>query len=178
MVRVGYERYGQQSDDEYFQEKMRALPNKDDMFAIEELAWPNEGGNSKKDRVQRLQPDFETGKFFLPPIIKHPDFGDSYWKYDPTDEKVTYAPVKGPTRLMRAMEVQGMGYRVPKAITRRDEDGNIYDVTKALMEEMQLFPFASHDDLVDVTSRVYDMEPMPALPPDKLSTEQTYYYDS
>jgi hypothetical protein len=185
MINVGYERYGQQSDDEYFQEKMRLMLDQDQVFNIQELAWPNEGSNSKKDRVQRLQPDFEKGKFFLPPIIKHPEFSDCYWKFEADDPKsdanvgkIVYSPVKGQTSLMRAVEAQGQGYRVPKAITRRDENGNIYDVTKSLMDEMQLFPFASHDDMVDVTSRIYDMSPQPALALEKVRPQELSYYDS
>lgn len=178
MLRVGYERFGQQSDDEYFQERMRALKDAEDQFAIDELAWPNEGANSKKDRVQRLQPDFEGGKFFLPPIIRHPEFGDSYWKYNPVSFTIDYRPVQGPTNLMRAMEHQGTKYRIPKAIVRRDEEGNIYDVTKALMDEMLIFPFALHDDMVDVTSRIYDMQPMAAATIDRMAPELTIYPDA
>lgn len=172
MLRVGYERYGQQSDDEYFQEKMRAIKEDSEQFAIEELAWPNEGSNSKQDRVQRLQPDFEGGKFFLPPIIRHDDLGDCYWKYNEEEMKIDYTPVRGPTNLMRAMTAQHQGHRVPSAIIRRDEDGNIYDLTRSLMEEMLLFPFATKDDLVDATSRIYDMQPTPALAIDKIKPQQ------
>jgi len=178
MLNVGYERFGQQSDDEYFQEKMRAMTDPADVFNIAELSWPNEGGNSKKDRVQRLQPDFEGGKFHLPPIIRHPEFGDSYWSYNKESFTVDYRPVQGPTSLMRAMEHQGQKYRIPKAIVRRDEDGNIYDVTKALMDEMQLFPFALHDDMVDVTSRIYDMQPIAASVIDRISPDVTIYPDA
>jgi hypothetical protein len=178
MLSVGYERFGQQSDDEYFQEKMRAMKDPMDVFAITELAWPNEGSNSKKDRVQRLQPDFEGEKFFLPPIIRHPDLGDSYWKYNPTNFTVDFTPVRGPTNLMRAMEHQGQKYRIPKAIVRRDEEGNIYDVTKALMDEMLIFPFALHDDMVDVTSRIYDMTPMAATTIDRIAPELTFHKDA
>lgn len=178
MVRVGYERFGQQSDDEYFMEKMRALKDEDDVFAIEELSWPNEGQMSKQDRVQRLQPDFEQGKFHLAPIINHPDLGDCYWKYNAEDQKIDYSPVRGQTNLMRAMDAQGQNYRVPKAIIRKDEDGNIYDLTKALIEEMLLFPFASHDDLVDATSRIYDMQPAPATAFDRIKPADNYFHDA
>jgi hypothetical protein len=173
ILRVGYERFGQQSDDEYFQERMRALKNEDDVFAIEELAWPNEGKMSKEDRVQRLQPDFELSKFHLPPIIQHPDLGDSYWKFNSDAKTIDYTPVRGPTNLMRAMEAQGQGYRVPK-----HEDGNIYDLTRALIEEMLLFPFATHDDLVDAASRIYDMSPSPATAFDRVKPETHYYLDA
>lgn len=177
MVRVGYERYGQQSDDEYFQEQMQKLPA-DDQFAIDELAWPHEGANSKKDRVQRLQPDFEVGKFFLPPIIRHPEFGESYWRFNATDQKLDYLPAQGLTKLMRAMEANGQTFRIPKAIVRRDEEGNIYDVTHALMQEMQVFPFGAHDDLVDATARIYDMEPIAPTVLDRLDPNMTTYPDA
>jgi hypothetical protein len=178
IVRVGYERYGQQSDDEYFQERMRDLKDDGDMFAIDELAWPNEGSNSKKDRVQRLQPDFELGKFFLPITVKHPEFGDSYWKFNETDIKLDYLPTQGLTKLMRAKEAEGQPHRIPKPIVRRDEDGNVYDVTYALMQEMLIFPFGSHDDLIDATSRIYDMQPTPPVYQDRLAPEMHIYPDA
>jgi hypothetical protein len=188
-VRVGYERFGQQTDDEYFQEKMRSLPDGEEPFTIEELAWPNEGKNSKADRVQRLQPDFEGEKFFLPPVIHHPEHGLCYWKYDGFDPKrpqeeqnpsllIKYWPYTNPTRLQRLMEAQGQKYRIPQAIRRRDEDGNIYDVTYALIEEMRLFPFATHDDLVDATSRIYDMSPAPATLMDRIIANPHDYADA
>ncbi|MEN6302271.1 MAG: hypothetical protein ABFD96_06060 [Armatimonadia bacterium] len=175
-IRVGYERYGQQSDDEYFQERMRNLKDEADQFAIEELAWPHEGSNSKKDRVQRLQPDFELARFHLPPLIRHPEFGECYWKYNDQDQKFDYLPAQGLTRAMRAMEAQGQKYRVPRAIVRRDEEGNIYDVTYSLMQEMLTFPFGSHDDLVDATSRIYDMQPIAPTAMDRLSPDTQIYF--
>jgi hypothetical protein len=178
IVRVGYERYGQQSDDEYFQERMRDLKDDGDMFAIDELAWPNEGSNSKKDRVQRLQPDFELGKMFLPITVKHPEFGDCYWKFNETDIKLDYLPTQGLTKLMRAKEAEGQPHRIPKPIVRRDEDGNVYDVTYALMQEMLIFPFGSHDDLIDATSRIYDMQPTPPVYQDRLAPEMHIYPDA
>ena len=194
MLKVGYERYGQQSDDEYFQEKMRAMKDADDTFAIEELAWPNEGEHSKKDRVQRLQPDFEEGKFFLPNIVRHADLGECYWKFVADNDdggqpmlfkrgeilpgKIEYTPVRGPTNLARAMEHTGQSYRVPKAITRRDQDGNIYDLTLALMDEMKVFPFGVRKDLVDATSRLYDMEPANAVSMETVKPTDTHTFDA
>lgn len=178
MIRVGYERFGQQSDDEYFQEKMLLLKNEEDQFAIDELSWPNEGRNSKADRVQRLQPDFEGGKFFLPPIIRHDEWGDCYWRYNVDDFKIDYLPHQGLTKLMRAAEHNGQKWRIPGAIKRLDENKDIYDVTKALMDEMLIFPFGSHDDIVDVTSRIYDMQPTPALMIDRLAPELQIHPDA
>lgn len=176
-VRVGYERFGQQSDDEYFQEQMQKLPM-DEQFAIEELAWPNEGRNSKADRVQRLQPDFEDGKFFLPPVIHHPDIGKAYWKYNEDTLTIDYWPMRAPTNIMRAMEAQGQKYRIPYVLQRLDENEDIYDVTFALIEEMRLFPFAPHDDLVDATSRIYDMNPAPATLMDRIVSNPHNYADA
>lgn len=176
-IRVGYERFGQQSDDEYFQEQMQKLPM-DEQFAIEELAWPNEGKNSKADRVQRLQPDFEEGKFFLPPVIHHPEHGRCYWKFNAETLLIDYWPFRGPTRAMRAMDAQGQKYRIPYVLQRLDEDSNVYDVTYALIEEMRLFPFAPHDDLVDATSRIYDMTPAPATLLDRLISNPHNYADA
>lgn len=176
MIRVGYERYGQQTDDEYFQERMLKL-EEEDQFAIDELAWPHEGSNSKKDRVQRLQPDFEMGRFHLPPLIKHPEFGECYWKYNEEARKIDYMPSQGRlSRRARAMEADNQRFRVPKAIVRSDEDGNIYDVTQALMDEMLVFPFGARDDLVDAVSRIYDMQPATPVAMDRLSPETQIYY--
>jgi hypothetical protein len=177
MIRVGYERYGQQSDLEYFQEQMRNSKNEDDeVFPIDELAWPNEGDNSKKSRVQRLGPDFELGKFYLPAFIKHPEFDVCTWRYNGDDVKIDYTPFRGLSRQQRAMEVENMKWRIPKAITRFDEDKNIYDVTKALMDEMTVFPFGSHDDLVDAASRIYDMQPCPPTQYDRIDPNMIVDY--
>src|SRR5258705_4570218 len=97
MVRVGYERYGMQSDIEYFEEKMRATSN---AFEIVELAWPREGPGAKIDRIQRLQPDFMNGKFFLA------------------------APIDNETSAQRKMRDAGYAYRIFTPTRRRDHDTN------------------------------------------------------
>jgi hypothetical protein len=50
-------------------------------------------------------------------------------------------------------------HRVVTALRRRDEDGNIYDMTRAFIEELLLHPFGAYKDLIDATSRVYDLDP-------------------
>jgi hypothetical protein len=45
------------------------------------------------------------------------------------------------------------------ALRRRDEDGRIYDVTRAFIEEMLLHPFGAYNDLIDASSRIYDLDP-------------------
>lgn len=169
FVKVGYERYGQQSDDEYFKEKMRQ-PGEVAQFALHELAWPREGGNSKKHRVERLEPDVRNGRFYLPGLIREASVNkkgeagtfDCSWAINEKDSLLELDPLEGQTRDMRRLKETGQEHRITRAIYRRNEDGKAYDLTRVLIEEMLFFPFAPHDDLIDATSRIYDMEPTPA----------------
>lgn len=168
FVKVGYERYGQISDDQYFEEQMR---REGYHFPLEELAWPREGGHSKRERVERLQPDFEYGSFFLPTLVWVQGEGVCTWRYDEEQQLIAYQRVERnaagqpkPTALIRRLRERGQGYLEAKPIRRINEDGDPYDVTRILMEEMSFFPFATRDDFVDACSRIYDMEPMAARP--------------
>jgi hypothetical protein len=134
VVRVGYESFGAQADLDYFLEQQRVQKL---VFDIEELAWPREGEGSKSDRVQRLGPDFRSGKFFLP---------------HPTDENQY-------TANQRKM-LNGYEYRISKPIKRKDENDAIYDITEQFRMQVHFFPFGGKKDLVDAASRIYDMEPM------------------
>lgn len=155
IVKVGYERFGQQSDDEYFAERMRSERY---VFAIHELAWPREGSASKQHRVERLQPDVEYGDFLLPGIVHVQGVGDCTWTADEDAAQIVTKALKGDVALVRAVKARGQGYLAAKALTRKDEEGQIYDLTRMLMDEMLYFPFATHDDLVDAASRIYDIE--------------------
>ena len=155
MVKVGYERFGQQSDDEYFVERMRT---ENYVFAIHELAWPREGPGSKVHRVERLQPDLEFGGFFVPGIVHNG--GDALWEADADAGQIVTRPMKGEIAAITAVKARGQAYLACKALTRKDEEGQVYDLTRVLMEEMLNFPFAAHDDLVDAASRIYDIEPI------------------
>lgn len=176
---VGYERYGAQSDDEYFRLQMELEKF---IFAIEELNWPREGGNSKRDRVERLEPDFRNSRFYLPLAIWH-DATPHTWKVDAdphsnTFQNIIYTHVEGFTSTQKAAIDAGSPDLVCKAIKRYDEEKRIYDLTARFLEEYQTFPFGGHDDLVDAASRIYDLELRTPAIINKHDTEPTVYHDS
>ncbi len=134
QVRMGYESFGAQADLDYFKEQMR-LPNRP-QFEVTELMWPRDGEGSKTDRVQRLVPDLKSHKIFFP------------YK---TDEKNL-------TRNQRTMHANGYGYRIAESIRRKDEHGNIYDLSEQLKMQFHYFPHGMKD-AIDAISRIYDMDP-------------------
>ncbi len=141
VVKVGYERYGKDSDIEHFKEMMRI---ENSHFPIEELAWPREGPGSKRDRVQRLQPDFENWRFFLAP----------------SSDQLT-------SRQRKAFEV-GDAALIVRPLKQKDETGRLYDVTQRMIDnEYNLFP-AVHVDMLDAMSRIYDIQ---AAPPQLLNSD-------
>ncbi len=177
--RVGYEEYGVQADIEYFRERMRLEGYE---FGIEPLNWVGEGDNSKKNRVQRLQPDVQEGRFMFPALVYHESVGaflhnlteeqrartvhsspftsgEAYWQVEEGANAVTYREAMGLQREMKRAYEGGQQDLVCRALRRQDEEGHLYDLTRCLFEEMLFFPVAPHDDLVDATSRVYDMKP-------------------
>ena len=149
-VRVGYERYGSTSDLEYFEESMRR--DKDE-FEIVELAWPREGPGSKIDRVQRLEPYFRSGRFYLPAVTK--------------EETKSQAKVKA----------EGQPFRVFSPTMRMDEDKRIYSLNKNLLDEYLVFPFGVHDDLIDAISRIEDIDAAPPIIIDERSLEPEVFED-
>jgi hypothetical protein len=66
--RVGYEQYGQMADVEYLRDRMG---RENYRFEIIQLS-----GNrlSKEDRIRRLIPIFEAGRFYLPPKLLKRDY--------------------------------------------------------------------------------------------------------
>lgn len=171
MVRVGWERYGMQRDIEIFTEYQR---NEQIAFEIKELAWPQQGQHSKKSRVERLEPDMRNGKFFFPAIIHEDIKGDQLWSVDPDKSMILKRPLPNgrKTRNMEKMIAAGQGHRCAHPIRRLDEDKKQYDLTSALIEEMLFFPFAPKDDLVDATSRIYDMDPIsPSMWEDQIAED-------
>jgi hypothetical protein len=177
---IGYERYGFQTDVETIEEYQR----RDNWHApIEELASPqDQAAHSKRDRIERLEPDVRRGSFLLPAVVHHPEFGGkdgaAIWRvWSDADAakaasesretslkpgEIAYSPLLGLTRLQRSLQAAGELYRIVKAIRRLDEDRIPYDLTRAFIEEALFHPFAPHEDLLDAASRVYDMQPTPA----------------
>lgn len=173
MVKVGYERYGQQVDLEVIEDMMQREHNH---FEIEELNTPRQGGHAKPDRIGRLEPDLRDQRFYLPCLAHHADYGGPcYWsiwtqehedrakadgiKHDYHVDDVVYRPMKGPTKRQRECLFGGKSLRVVTALRRRDENGDVYDLTRAFIEEAILHPFGAHDDLIDAVSRIYDIDP-------------------
>lgn len=147
-VFVGYERYGMQADLEYFEERMRADK---DAFEIIELNWTSDGAQAKDDRVQRLQPDFISKRFYLAAVT-------------PTE-----------TANQKRIREQGQPFRIFKPVNRRDHEGNLYSLNRGFLEEYLTYPFSAKKDLIDAVSRIYDMEPVPPiLIDDKLLVPETY----
>jgi phage terminase large subunit-like protein len=76
--------------------------------------------------------------------------------------QITFRPMRGLTRRQRDCEGTGQNYRIVTALQRRDEQGNIYDLTCVFFDELLRHPFALHDDLIDAASRIYDIDPQAA----------------
>ena len=146
-VKVGYERFGAIADLDYFGERMRVERTQ---FDIVELEWPRDGEGAKNDRVQRLTPDLKAHRFYVP--------------YETDEENLTKA--------QRRMAESGYGYRISRPIKRLDENRQIYDLTERLRLQIGFFPFCERKDVVDATSRIYDMEPVrPESPVDSQDLE-------
>lgn len=140
LVKVGYERYGMTSDMEYFAEKMRETK---EHFEIVELAYPREGGGAKLDRIQRLQPYFKQGQFYLAAALPPGKDGK---------------PVL--SKSQTAMRERGEAYRIFQPVRRKDHAGGIYSLNKNFLDEYLVYPFSTHDDFLDAVSRIQDMEPV------------------
>ena len=135
-VVMGYESFGAQADLDYFKEQMK-MPGRP-RFEVLELAWPRDGEGSKQDRVQRLVPDVKAHKVFLP--------------YETDPERLTSNQLR--------MQDQGYDYRIARPIRRKDENGQIYDVSEALKMQFHYFPFGGLKDAIDAFARIYDCEPI------------------
>jgi len=136
-VKVGYERYGAQSDIEHYKAMMSSDGSS---FPIYELNWVGGGGSqSKKDRIQRLEPDLKDGSFYFP---------------YPTDEKFL-------TSNQIDFKDRNQAFLISKKIVCIDENRKTYDLTKWMKDnEYSLFP-TIHPDFLDALSRIYDMDPIP-----------------
>jgi hypothetical protein len=62
-------------------------------------------------------------------------------------------------------------------VKRRDHDGNVYSLNKGFIEEYLTYPFSAKKDLIDASSRLYDMEPVPPIIIDERALEPETFND-
>lgn len=161
-VYAGYEKYGMQSDMEYFEEQMRL---DGDSFPIKELNWSKDSGQSKPDRVQRLVPDFLQGRFYLPAVVMR-EVEPGRWEPAETSRQAS-------------MRQSGEAYRIFAPVKQRDSDGNLYSLSDKFVVEYTNFPSpAFHDDLIDAISRLYDMDYTAPIIIDQTMTEPEVFIDT
>lgn len=131
-VKIGYERFGAQSDIQHFETMMEI---ESCHFPIEEVNYPRDGVFDKDNRIRRLIPDFQNWRFFLPYE------GDM-------------------TSLQRETINAGQDYLISKPIKAIDETKKVYNLCKWLLEnEYIYFPHTTQKDLLDAMSRLYDLDP-------------------
>src|SRR6202022_3311521 len=85
--------------------------------------------------------------------------------------QVTYRPMKGLTKAQERCVLTAQKHRIVTALQRRDENGDIYDLTRVFIDEMIRHPFGVHGDLIDAPSRIYDIDPSPPVAYEAQSTE-------
>ena len=139
-----------QADLEYFE--MEMLKDKD-AFEIIELNWTSDGAQAKDDRVQRLQPDFQSKKFYLAAVVD------------------------GETANQKRIKEQGQAFRVFAPVKRRDHENNVYSLNRGFLEEFLTYPFSAKKDLIDAASRLYDMEPVVPIIIDERALEPETFND-
>lgn len=188
LVKVGYEIYGQQSDDEVLKDYME---RENYHFALYELNTPRQGKHSKNDRIERLEPDLRNGRFLLPGLIWNTELQcEVLWSVWTAKDKaanpesahnigdVIYRPLTAELKEHTALRATGQHHRIVRPIKRKDEDGKVYDLTREIMEELQFYPFAPKKDLIDAASRIYDIGTTPPVQPGSEKTEPRSFPDS
>lgn len=136
VVKVGYERFGAQSDIQHFETMMKF---EKEYFSIEEVNWPRDGDFPKDNRIRRLIPDFKNWRFFIP-----------------YDGEVT--------RDQQDQINIGNSFLLSKPIKRKNEENKVYDLVKWwIKNEYMFFPATTKKDFLDALSRIYDMDPLPPV---------------
>jgi hypothetical protein len=157
ITKVGYERYGLRDAIDYIEERQEIEKVS---FEVIELAWPTVGGNSKYDRIQRLEPAHRAGQW--------------HYAMDPVDAAGN--PIVE-TRNQRAMRESGQAYRIFRPTRRVDHEGNLYSLNKKFLDQYVAYPYVTHDDVLDALSRVEDMDPAPPIIIDQKLLEPEVFAD-
>ncbi len=171
-----------QSDDEYFTERMLVEKM---VIPITKLSWTREGTRGeqgKRTRVERLEPEFRNGRFYIPLNVWRDGKAWTWAIVRPEDGKgagkLVWQEFVDYTRTQRSAIEAGLINRVAKAIKCYDEEKRVYDLTAKFIEEYSTFPFGRWKDLIDGTSRLADMDILPPVIYRKQDTEPRVYFDS
>ena len=136
---------------------------------------PRIGSHAKNDRIERLEPDFRRGHFRLPALIHNPDKGGrctwTVWDENLDKNAENQGKKRHPIgmilysfvgdRLTRQQEHYGrtaQRHRIVQPV-KRDENKDVYNLTRVFIDEFLRHPFSPHDDLLDAVARIYDIDP-------------------
>lgn len=75
------------------------------------------------------------------------------------------------------MREAGQAFRIYSPVRARDHKGDLYSLNKEILTEYLVYPYAVHDDVLDVMSRIYDMETQPLVIVDERALEPEIYAD-
>lgn len=75
------------------------------------------------------------------------------------------------------MREGGQAFRIFSPVRRKDHEGNVYSLNKGFLDEYLTYPFSAKKDLIDATSRVYDMSPVVPIIIDESSLMPEIYAD-
>lgn len=188
MVRVGYERYGMQADLEVIEDYMRREGEVWEIIELSYPREGEHSKRARIERLEpdlKAGRFYLPAVVYHPDSA--PKTGACLWsvwsaedaaEYEAREKvdaakarreptpcpcqvgQIIFRPMRGLTRARRFHEESGQRHRIVTMIRRRDEDGEAYDLTYAMMQELRYFPFGQHDDLIDAASRLYDMDPI------------------
>ena len=122
----------------------------------------------RKAPIAAFDPDLDPGiraAVFNEGRIERPkDPTTAIWRYSEEEGQIVYSAYVTAHQLeLRVQRPDAPQlWRLTQPLRRKDEDGNMYDLTRVMFEEYLFFPFSARDDLVDAMSRIYDMEPIAA----------------
>jgi hypothetical protein len=84
----------------------------------------------------------------------------------------------GKLKQHRELAESGQGHRIVRPIKRRNEDGSVYDLTREWMNEALFYPSAPKRDLIDASSRIYDVNASAPVQNEGRGAEPRSYADS
>jgi len=157
---IGYEQYGMLNDIAYF-DKMGEIEGT--FLPIDEVNTTRDHTESKNDRIERLVPDVKNSRFYIPGLVYTRNMLCSWREKDGMivyEDHVTKAGKPAVPKEHREMSARAEGFRNIHPIKRVNEAGEIYDLSVTLIEQIMFHP-VGRKDLLDGTSRIYDVGASP-----------------